>query len=358
LVAFFIGVAAVGLPTRTMEGQAAPVPTARLIAAPTVSLPGEADSNSPAVWDRIDGRLRFFVLTSVAGASVRSEGSDLTRLTARGAVAFTNHPGSGVWFESIVPDADGTWYGFYHNEWPAEICNDSTRTIPRIGAARSTDSGATWQDLGVVLQSPPGTNDCASANQYFVGGVGDFSVMLDHGSQYLYLFFSQYANRETAQGVSVARLAWADRDAPAGKATVWLRNQTWLPARPIRTRDGFRHVYPAGGPIYRVIEPWHANVVDAFWGPSVHWNTYLQQYVMLLNRASDSSWTQEGVYVAFTPTLDDPGTWSMPQRLVAGGRWYPQVIGTEPGAGTDRVAGERARFFISGRSEYTIQFFK
>ena len=32
---------------------------------------------------------------------------------------------------------------------------------------------------------------------------------------------------------------------------------------------------------------------DAFWGPAVHWNTHLQQYVMLLNRAFDPRWAQE-----------------------------------------------------------------
>jgi hypothetical protein len=332
------------------------VPTARLIAAATVTLPSEADSNSPAVWERVDGRLRLFMFTSIDGESRRSDGTDVARLTSRGPVQFENHPGAGVWFEAIVPDVDGTWYGYYHNEWPADICNDPGRTIPRIGAARSSDFGATWYNLGVVLESPPGTYDCGSTNQYFVGGVGDFSVMLDQESQYLYLFFSQYANRESAQGVSVARLAWADRDAPAGKASVWWRNQTWIPARAIRTRSGERHIYSAGGPIYRANENWHSAGVDAFWGPSVHWNTYLGQYVMLLNRARDAAWTQEGTYVAFTPTLNDPGTWSIPQRLTTGGRWYPQVLGLEVGVGTDRIAGERPRFFMSGRSDHLIQF--
>jgi hypothetical protein len=79
---------------------------------------------------------------------------------------------------------------------------------------------------------------------------------------------------------------------------------------------------------------------------------------MLLNRAKDPAWTQEGIYVAFSPRLDDPKRWSIPQRLMSGGRWYPQVIGTEAGIGSDRVAGERARFFVQGRSDHLIQFSK
>lgn len=355
---FILGAAGLWLaPILVAQNQTLAIPTARLVSASALGLPADVDSNSPAVWERVDGRLRLFVMTSVSGETTRAEGTDLTRLVAGSDVTFTNrHPGHGVWFEGVVPDVDGTWYGFYHNEWPAEMCN-TLRTIPRIGAARSYDFGASWQDLGIILESPPGTFDCSSVNRYFVGGVGDFSVMLDAESQYLYLFFSQYADRENAQGVSIARFAWADRDEPVGKISVWLRNETWLPARAIRTRSGERHIYPAGMPIYRVSNEWHDDpIVDAFWGPSVHWNTYLRQYVMLLNRARDSSWTQDGIYVAFAPTLGDPGSWSTPQRLLTGGRWYPQVIGTELGIGTDRIAGERARLFISGRSEHIIQF--
>jgi hypothetical protein len=44
------------------------------------------------------------------------------------------------------------------------------------------------------------------------------------------------------------------------------------------------------------------------------------------------------------------------QKLLDGGRWYPQVMGLEPGTGTDRLAGERARFFMSGTSEHEIVF--
>jgi hypothetical protein len=339
-----------------MRGQTS-VPTARLIPASTIAIPVLTDSNSPVVWERVAGQLRLFVFASESGVTTRLEGADISRIASRGLVRLDGHPGHGVWIESIVPDVDGTWYGYYHNEWPAEVCDDATRTIPRIGAARSHDFGITWQDLGTILEAPRTSYDCASTNQYFVGGVGDFSVMLDRERQYLYFFVSQYANRETVQGVAAARMVWADRDMPQGKLSLWLRNQTWLPIRTIATPNGDRYLYPAGGPIYRAAESWHdSDAADAFWGPSVHWNTYVQQYVMLLNRAQDSAWTQEGVYIAFTPHLDDPGTWSIPERLIGAGAWYPQVVGLESGTGTDREAGERARFFLGGKSHYIIQF--
>jgi hypothetical protein len=330
-----------------------------LFRAATMSLPSQSDSNSPFVWEMVQGRLRLFAFTSINGQATRHGGDALSRLAPARPIEFENHPGHGVWLESILPDVDGTWYGFYHNERPADrLCKGDPRVIPRIGAARSTDFGATWQDLGVVLEAPTGSHDCASTNQYFVGGVGDFSALIDADRQWVYFFFSQYADRETSQGVSVARLAWADRDAPAGKASVWLRQQVWLPVRTFHFMGTARQIYPAGAPILRASDDWHTGGVDAFWGPSVHWNTYLKQYVMLLNRARDSAWTQEGVYVAFAPSLSDPTTWSAPQRLLSGGRWYPQVAGLEPGTGTDSHAGEIARFFMEGRSEHLIQFVK
>ena len=35
---------------------------------------------------------------------------------------------------------------------------------------------------------------------------------------------------------------------------------------------------------------------------------------------------------------------------------YGQVIGTEPGKGTDKLAGQVARFFVSGKSDREIVF--
>jgi len=98
--------------------------------------------------------------------------------------------------------------------------------------------------------------------------------------------------------------------------------------------------------------------VDAFWGPSVHWNTYLEQYVMLLNHAKDSAWSQEGIYISFAPRLDDPSLWTKPVKILDGGIWYPQVMGLEDGSGTDKVAGRQARFFMGGVSQHLIQFTK
>lgn len=335
----------------------ASTPRVELRSAPLLYLPGDVDSNSPAVWERVGGRNLLFVMMSESGTPRRAWGRNLVNMGASRQVALAPWPGGGVWMESVIRDVDGTWYGYYHNEIPADVCGRSDKMIPRIGAARSRDRGNSWEDLGIVLEAPPRSFACSTINAYFVGGVGDFTVQLDAASRDLYFFSSLYLRTTMSQGVGVARLAWADRDAPAGKIMVW-RNGTWVPATPIRTAEAEGWIYPAASPIFPAAESWHDadQLVDAFWGPSVHWNTHVNHYVMLLSRAKDVDYEQEGVYVSFARSLEDPRAWSAPTRMLKGGTWYPQVLGLEDGTGTDKTAGEWARFFMLGQSRHVIRF--
>jgi len=296
------------------QAQTPAAPSVTLAPAPAITLPGGVDSNSPAVWELVDGVETLQVVTSTAGQPKLASGPRLARLGPASPVTFVTHPGDGVWMESVVADEGGTWYGYYHNEVPAAMCDRPNLTLPRIGAARSRDRGETWDDLGIILEAPPGWHDCATPNQYFVGGVGDVSVVLDRDSKDLYLYFSQYSKYPAAQGVALARIAWA--------------------------------------------QPWHDDDPrdDAFWGASVHWNVSLQLYVMLLNRTKDEQFTQEGIYASFASRLDDPAAWTTPMKIMDGGSWYPQVIGIETGEGSDKQAGARARLFLGGRSSQFIQF--
>ena len=343
---------------------AAKAPEATLFKAAPLMLTGRVDSNSPAVWDREDGRNVFHVFTSFAGLPSLAVGTDLVRMGTAQPVALEGFEGGGNWLEAVVQDVDDALYGYYHNERTATECGDPTRAVPRIGAARSTDRGRSWQNLGVLLESARGTYDCSTTNKYFVGGVGDLSVMLDRDAKDLYIYYSEYSRQLSSQGVGVARLLWADRDDPAGKVTIW-RDGIWQVPRKMRQirEDGtpiVRFLYPSATPLFPTKDSWHDDntSTDAFWGPSIHWNTYLQQYVMLLNRAKNSEFDQEGIYVSFSPALDDPSRWSAPERIIKGGSWYPQVLGLEAGVGSDKIAGEWARLFLTGRSEYVVQFSK
>jgi hypothetical protein len=353
-------IATMSFPTRAQRRL---VPTAVLTPSTTARLPGEVDSNSPAVWDLVRGRPLLHVFTSGGQPHLSIGVSVGSLLRGPVPVRIPNRPGQdGIWIEAVIPDDGGTWYGYYHNEISAPVCDRTDLALPRIGAVRSSDQGRTWTDLGIILEAPPGWLDCDTPNKYFVGGVGDFGVMLDQNSIYLYLFFSQYSTVPSAQGVAVARMPWATRDEPVGRASVWA-GRVWLPAQSVSAQapDGTTTtswIYPAGTPLVPVTRPWHDAdpVNDAFWGPSIHWNTHLERYVMLLNRTKDEAFSQDGIYVSYAPALDDPSAWSVPQKLLDVGLWYPQVMGLEPGLGTDRVAGARARFFVGGTSTAYIDF--
>lgn len=332
------------------------VPTVTLRQAEAVLLPGGVDSNSPVVWDRVDGRTELYILTSIDGRPSKTAGDYLTLLEEPVPVEIDPWPGGGVWMEAVVRDND-RWYGFYHNENQATICGRALN-YPRIGAARSDDFGSTWRDLGIILDMPEQSFACNTTNRYFVGGFGDMSVVLDRMHRDLYIHFSQYGRDPRQQGIGVARLAWANRDAPVGKLSVWSEG-VWLPGSLVDDGEtGSKWVYPNATPLITPSKAWHDadRVVDAFWGPSIHWNAWLGQYVMLLNRAGDETWGQEGIYVSFAPRLGDPQLWSAPQKILDKGRWYPQVVGIEVGRGSDAWAGQVARFFMAGRSDHIIEF--
>jgi hypothetical protein len=349
LVVFVLLTTAV-TPTSQSGGRQRPI--AVLQSAPALEFPSPTDSNSPAFWLLFRGMLRLVVLTS-APDPVIGKGPNLGSLDMVLPATFHNEINGARWIESVMPDHRGVLYGYYHNE-PAGVCdNDGHKTAPRIGAAKSIDGGRSWIDLGLILEAAPGPIDCTSPNRYFAGGVGDFSVILDQNGYDLYLLFSSYGQAIERQGVAAARMRWSDRDTPEGQVAIW-SDGAWRYPEPV---DG-RWIYPPASPFIPARGSWYdrSGEVDAFWGPSVHWNTFLERYVMLLNRAQDAEWTQEGIYLSSTITPERPASWSAPMKLLDGGRWYPQVMGLETGSGTDKLAGERARFFMSGRSAHEIVF--
>lgn len=312
--------------------------------APEVSMPKAVDSNSPAFWR--EGRLFWF---SSNGGPYLHAGPDQfgpweakpTRM-----IAAVDQP---HWLESVWSDDDNILWGWYHAE-PIGLVPGTTLTAPNIGAVISTDDGATLRDLGVVLASGDPI-DPAAKNGYFAGGHGDFSVIHDRQRQYFYFFFDNYAGAAATQGVCLARMAFEDRKNPAGK--VWkYHNGAWREAG-------------VGGrvtPIFPVKKAWQSADPDALWGPSVHWNTYLNCFVMLLSHAAgEPGWSQQGIYVSFCADLSKPETWTTPRKILDNSGFpgwyffYPQVMGLERG-GTDTRAGQNARLYIGGLSRWEIEF--
>ncbi len=341
------------LDTATREGQLptvvvrdAPPLHFRGANSPSPDKPGDTDCNSPAHWD---GDTLY--LFNSAGHPWRSAGPNLLHLTNDyRRVEYDNKVNGGRWIECTWKADDGTLYGWYHIE-PGGLCPGTHLTAPKIGAVRSRDNGAHWEDLGIVLEAPPNTLRCDTKNFYFAGGNGDFCIMLDARQEWLHFFISTYTGGLDSQGVSLARMKWSDRDAPVGKVRKWHAG-AW-------TEPGL------GGQITAIFPgmiDWHRADADAFWGPSVHWNSHLKQYVMLLNRAIDKDWQQEGVYVSFNRDLTNPRGWSAPRKILEStgkDRWYPQVLGLDATKReTDKLAGRRARLFVRGTSRWEVLFLR
>ncbi|MGQ9651216.1 MAG: hypothetical protein ACUVXJ_13985 [Phycisphaerae bacterium] len=341
------------------------VPVAVLRPAPPMELPGAAmpeknatglvDCNNPVHWDGD----AMYVFSSI-GYADRSEGADLFSLKGPSVrTHYDNEADASIgarWIEATFKHESGVLYGWYHNE-PPHVCGPHKGlTAPRIGAAISFDNGLNWKDLGIVLAAPGDSLNCDTSNHYFAGGNGDFSVILDRQKRFFYFLISTY-NRDVAeQGVAIARMAFADRDHPVGKVFKWYKGSWGEPG--------------LGGhvtPIFPAKSDWHQEKVDVFWGPSIHYNAYLEQYVILMNRAIDSKWAQEGIYVTFCPDLSDPNGWATPVKVFDGrgfapkqnNWWYPQVIGIDASRKeTDKLAGRVARFFIRGKSAWEIVFLR
>ena len=337
-------------------------PTVSLIRTQSFAFTGEVDSNSPVLRTIVDGEPTVVVFTSWGGTPSRASGPSLDDLSPATPVSISGAPAGGIWIEAVIAADDGTWYGFYHNE--RLRCASMTRAAPRIGAMRSTDAGVTWTNLGLLLQASAATFDCDTLNSYVVGGVGDFSATLDREARYVYLYFSEYGEAADEQGVVAVRFLWTDRDVPVGKTEIWT-NGLWQPGRPRAGEQLFSGFdergliwgMPRPTAIFPTLEPFHDDDarVDVFWGPSIHWNTYLQRYVMLVNKAKDESFGEEGSYISYNTELSAPTGWSPPERIMKGGTWYPQVVGLEADGG-NASAGRVARLFSGGRSDYLLYF--
>jgi hypothetical protein len=240
-------------------------------------------------------------------------------------------------------------YGWYHHE-PSGLCGGKL-SAPQIGALVSSDGGQTFHDLGIVLSSGDPIN-CAARNGFFAGGHGDFSVILNRERQYFYFLFTNYGGPPQNQGVAVARMAFEDRANPLG-AVMKFHQGEW-------TEPG---IGGAVTPVLPARVAWENSGADSYWGAAVHWNTYLERYVVVLNRACCSpNWPQEGIYIMFNSDLSDVHGWSAPAKILDDSQigfapgYYPQIFGTAPGE-TDSLAGQSPRLFVKGVSKWQLTFY-
>lgn len=323
-------------------------PTSTFKLPPVIDGPLSYDCNNPLVWD--GDTLYYFTSHQHPYRSVGKSLETLNRYTRRVLFDTLDNPAvvGGRWAEAVYRACSGRLYMWYHNE-PKNLFPEHANaylTAPRIGQMVSDDNGLHWHDQGIILEAPAASFDTETINLYFGGGYGDFSVIADPDETYLYAFISTYHRDVASQGVAIARMATADLENPAGRFRFW-DGADWSETPP----DGrITPVFPADA-------SWHRPGTRTFWGPSVHWNSYLRTYVVVMNKSINPSFGQDGIYITTNPRLDDPAGWSKPVKLLDTREWYPQIIGTNAQAKeTDRLAGGVARLFVRGISDWEIEF--
>ena len=215
------------------------------------------DGNSPAFW--VDDTLRVYTSSGMPEAM---SGVDLYRLQRDDSPIVEPSDHYPLWIEGVWEDEDGTVYAWYHHEADGGCAYRGLMT-PQIGALVSSDGGKTFKDLGIVLSSGD-VPDCGAQNGFFAGGHGDFSVILEGTGEYFYFLFTNYGGAAATQGVAMARMAFEDRGDPVGAVYKYHQGE-W-------SESGL------GGtatPILPATVSWDRADTSSFWGPAVHWNTYL-----------------------------------------------------------------------------------
>jgi hypothetical protein len=317
-----------------------------------------------------------------------------------------------AWFETIYQDPNDktgkTLFALYHNEnypetlpydsatgkgyinyrWPQGLTGpQSPAAVCRIGIMKSSDGGHSWENKGIVLEDlqPRMILKPFNTSNTFAGGVGDPSAVAS--GDYLYIFYGEYGfpgaydsltyspNEEwKGQCVSMARIALKDLNDPVGKARRW-DGKAFNAApdgigKPIaalqipRNEGGGAASSPTGG--------FH-------WGPSVSWNTYLNQWIMMMGHVTGPSWQGSKIFISFNPNADlskgnNSQQWSKPQLLLDKPGfivWYPslQPMNTAEDIANKNTClrlGQEARLFYKAMtkdtavyvSEYKIRFEK
>ncbi len=216
---------------------------------------------------------------------------------------------NGLWIMSVFKQQDRKFIGFFHAE-DQDKYDDGTGTMVNrlwksMAVTYSTDEGATWAKNQQILSSP-------KLDQPH-GGHGDGSVVWDKCSSRWVMFYQH------------SYLSAAMSEDPNGAPGTWKKFYNGAFTEP-----------GLGG----MDSPFDTSPQLAGPNPSVHWNTYLGQWIMVV-----PGWAPPSMYISSSVDLVH---WSSPQVLIQAPAadheiWYPTIVGAQG----DMLAGETATLYYA-----------
>lgn len=220
---------------------------------------------------------------------------------------FNKWDNGGSWLMSVHREQGDNLIGFYHAEdhWYPHTSNDIA--WKSIGVTYSTDEGVTWGEGKQIITSP-----LAKPASPAWGGSGDCCVVWDPFKNRWMCYYQEH------------NIYMAVSEDPKGAPGTWKKYYNGDFTEP--GLGGQQSKLPGLTP--------GAN-------PSVHWNTYLERWVMVWHAWGTTAETM----ISFSK---DGITWDTPQSIItskiaAGGKaWYPTIIGE-----TDVTAGQIARIYYA-----------
>lgn len=260
-----------------------------------------------------DGHISFFPhgqgskMIWAGSTSYASTGPDLMQMEGAHPVLSPGAPGSfdngGAWLYNVFPSMGPDWLGFYHAE-DHEFSADPSSTFvawKSIALVNSQDGGRTWIKGQQII-----TSSKTKPDKPKWGGNGDFCVVRDEKKQRWVCFYQDHF------------LSMSSSTDPLARSGTWKK---WYKGSFSEPGLGGRNA-----PIAGLASHPGGN-------PSVHWNTFLQKWVMVWH-----TWSGSGLFIS---TSDDLETWAAPQLLLASEKgeklWYPTIL-----ADTDLQAGREA----------------
>lgn len=209
----------------------------------------------------------------------------------------------GMWFIGIRELDDGRLVGFFHAEshWYPRT-TQGWQAYKSIGVAYSNDKGLTWGTPELILKQSTNKPDAPEWS-----GLGDGCVIYNHLNNKYYCYYTPVSG-----SVNLSMAVSSDPEAAPDSWTKWYNGSFSQPG-----------IGGLDSPIAGLSSRPGAN-------PSVHWNTYLNKFVMVWH-----GWNEK-LYISAS---DDGEVWESPQILLDEGdkTWYPVIVGTDSTKGGQTV---------------------